>query len=172
MSRQFDIVEALRIIALKNVVNGDAEYHTRFLFRWYSRTFSTPLHEVQNLDIWDILTAYFEEKFEDMSQEEREEQIAALTEDEDEREARLTAEARDRLESDQLIELSKKQNAAKLAASLPKLGMENLQQGVQPIQTVAELGQIPENVQLTFIPEDEFERLLEGGFANQTKTKP
>jgi hypothetical protein len=65
-----DIVEAVKINALNSVINPDSEYQLRTMFRWYSKTFFTPLHMVPDLPLVDVLTAYFESNFEGMKEEE------------------------------------------------------------------------------------------------------
>ena len=55
-----DIFEAVKLNALESVVNPDSEYYLRFMFRWYSKTFHTPLHMVPDLPLVEVLTAYYE----------------------------------------------------------------------------------------------------------------
>jgi hypothetical protein len=65
-----DIFEAVKINALQSVVNPDSDYQLRSMFRWYSKTFHTPLHVVPDLPLIDVLTAYFESSFENMKDDE------------------------------------------------------------------------------------------------------
>jgi len=64
---------ALRLVALDNATaeKPPQEYQLRRVFRWYSRTFHTPLHEVWDLPLHDILVHYFEAHYEEMEDEER-----------------------------------------------------------------------------------------------------
>lgn len=87
-----NLFHAISVIALRGVLTDDAEYRLRKIFRWYSRTFATPLHEVEDLPVEDVLLAYFETSFEDMKAEEIKEQIRLLTETNEERIAREKAE--------------------------------------------------------------------------------
>lgn len=72
-----DLVEAIRLISLRLVVNSqsrksedvDPDYELRKIFRWYSKTFCTPLDRVEELPIVDILSAYFEETYEELAAE-------------------------------------------------------------------------------------------------------
>jgi hypothetical protein len=64
-----DIFEAVKINALQSVVNPDSDYYLRFMFRWYSKTFHTPLHVVPDLPLIDVLTAYYENMYENMKEE-------------------------------------------------------------------------------------------------------
>jgi hypothetical protein len=156
-----DTVEAIRLIALRDVIKGGTEYSLRYLYRWYSKTFATPLAEVYDLDLHDLLQAFFEEKFEGMEPdalEETREELLLTEAQRAEEAAKMTADARAEAE---LLEMSRQetQGLEKLTAAAPV--------------TLEELGPLPENTKLEFIPDDEFEALTSGGFATQTrKTEP
>lgn len=61
------VFEAVRVIALRNVVKeNNPDYFMRRVYRWYSKTFHTPLHVVDELPPEFILQHYWEEHFEDM----------------------------------------------------------------------------------------------------------
>jgi hypothetical protein len=64
-------LKELKEIALANVVDPNSEYFYRFICRWYSKTFHTPLHEVFTLPFQDVALAYFEEGYEMMEEEDR-----------------------------------------------------------------------------------------------------
>lgn len=63
-----DFYTAIRLISFREVTQkpSDVEYGLRRIFRWYSTTFHTPLHTVEELPLQDILVAYYESKYEDM----------------------------------------------------------------------------------------------------------
>jgi septal ring factor EnvC (AmiA/AmiB activator) len=65
-----DQIRALRILALKEAVNKQQsnDYQLRSIFRWYSKTFHTPLHLVYNLPELDVLQAYYEDAYEHLSE--------------------------------------------------------------------------------------------------------
>jgi hypothetical protein len=63
-----DIYEAVKINALHSVIKPDEEYYMRFIFRWYSKTFHTPLHLVPDLPVIDVLTSYYEDMYEKMEE--------------------------------------------------------------------------------------------------------
>jgi len=64
-------VRAIRLIALKNVLDEpDASAHWRHISRYYSKTFSTPLHLV------DVLQAYFEDVYEHLEDVELQRELA------------------------------------------------------------------------------------------------
>lgn len=89
---------AIRLAALRAVLNqrqkepkADSGYFQRHVMRWYSKKFFTPLDQVEQLPIEDILQAFYEERYEEMNDDELEaERVEALkTEEEKTREARL-----------------------------------------------------------------------------------
>jgi len=57
---------ALRIVAMRNVLADDPpnDYTLRHIYRWYSKTFNTPLHVVDTLPRHFILLHYFESNYE------------------------------------------------------------------------------------------------------------
>ncbi len=93
------LVRAIRLAALRAVLNQrvrdpkpDPEYFMRYVMRWYSKKFFTPLDQVEQLPLEDILQAYYEERFEEMDDDHLEkERIDVLKTDED-----LEKEARER----------------------------------------------------------------------------
>ena len=92
-----DVYTAIRLNALSAVLSGDEqEYVFRYIFRWYSKTFATPLHLVEELPIEDVLTAYYETKYEDMKEPELDMEKASLLETDEEKTARLRKEDEDR----------------------------------------------------------------------------
>jgi hypothetical protein len=64
-----EFYEAVRLNALHAVHNKDDDYYLRFIFRWYSKTFHTPLHMVDDLPLIDVITAYYEEMYEKMDED-------------------------------------------------------------------------------------------------------
>lgn len=82
--------EALRIIALRDVwlryldKADDADYNRRKMFRFYSRTFATPLHIVETLPMTDVIRAYWEQNYESLSEEDLENAVrqASMTDEE------------------------------------------------------------------------------------------
>jgi hypothetical protein len=113
-----DLIKAIQLRALSNVIldDDDAEYRLRFVFRWYSKAFATPLHQVPDLPLTDVLTAYFEERYESMTDEERETERARLVETNEERKAREAAEAAEASEADAFAREVEAQEARKMEA--------------------------------------------------------
>lgn len=99
--------EAIRIQALQSVMKSSAEYEIRKLFRWYSKTFHTPLKEVEDLPLEQIVRDYWESQYENMDEGELEYAITALVTDEHERLCQEEAEAE---EVQRLLEEAAKDN--------------------------------------------------------------
>ena len=73
-----DQLKHLKILAMYSVLEEPAEYNIRYIFRWFSREFSTPLHVVETLPLEDVLTNYYECLYEDLSPEERQHVVDRL----------------------------------------------------------------------------------------------
>ncbi len=129
-----DLWESIQHEAMQAVVDPDDEAWIRRVCRFYSRTFHTPLHLVRELPLEDVLLAYFEELFEGLSEEDREERIEFLLATPEERKKlgdreKVLGERDDAfldnlnkaVESGEMIERPKKPKAAKLdeAVELP-----------------------------------------------------
>jgi hypothetical protein len=74
-----------------NVEREGVDFFYRRVCRWYSKSFHTPLHEVEQLPWKNILLAYFEERFYEMynspseevlQQYEQQREMLTMTEDE------------------------------------------------------------------------------------------
>lgn len=79
-----DYIISLKAKALLAIMDPDNEAAFRKIFREYSREFHTPLHEVADLPLEDVLTAYFESKFEDMDPSLLHNELVAITTSEEE----------------------------------------------------------------------------------------
>ena len=63
-----NLYDAIRVKALLTVYSGNnSDYIERHLHRWYSQTFHTPLAEVQDIPLTEILVHLFETEFENLS---------------------------------------------------------------------------------------------------------
>lgn len=95
----------LRAIALRNViVGGDEGYLLRKIFRTYSKNFSTPLHVVESLPLYDVLLNFFENLFEEMEKKDLENERLDVIETDEEILARQKQEDR---EDAELFEIAK-----------------------------------------------------------------
>jgi hypothetical protein len=87
-----DFFRALQAKALVGVLRPDHEAWLRHVYRWYARTFATPLHIVSELPLQDVVLAYYEEAFENMQDIERQHFLDLLTETDEERAERQAKE--------------------------------------------------------------------------------
>lgn len=94
------LLDSIQILALKAVREEDAEYRLRFIYRWYSETFNTPLHVVEDLPTEDVLRHFFERRFEEIPEDKLLEAVQELLETVDERKSRLLKEAGETDEGD------------------------------------------------------------------------
>lgn len=86
-------VSAMRAVAAsqspyRGKIEPDGDYFLRRIFRWYSKTFATPLSDVYELPLEDILMHYWESQYEDMEDEERAAAILRLRESDEDRRLR------------------------------------------------------------------------------------
>lgn len=65
---EYDFLQSLQIVALEAVLRPDWEATYRYISRWYSTTFHTPLHLVDDLPIAEVLQHYFEAAYERMDE--------------------------------------------------------------------------------------------------------
>lgn len=173
-------LEALQILALREVYQQSPEYVFRKIFRWYSKNFATPLHVVGTLPIDDVITAFFESIYEDMDSEELDKVRLQLLETPAAKEERLLQEERERLQAFRSSKLLEEQAAqdvndpaamAKLQEALKKMAQPlSPAQGqaatvapvkVQPETELPIVPEIKEGVTFTFLDPAELEERLE-----------
>lgn len=87
MMIDYALLEAIQVEAAHGVINNTDEYFIRNMCRWYSQTFSTPLHIVYTLPLIEIALHYFECEFKDMTEQEQQDHIANLLLTQEERKA-------------------------------------------------------------------------------------
>ena len=132
-----DLALAIRRVALAEVV-GDGytlAYFYRKICRWYSREFSTPLHEVEKLPITDVLTHYYESHYEDLMGADRledlEEERIKLTETEAERKIREGQKQEEVEDDDAFLRAAEKEEAEKAfpEGPVPSTELKDLMDG-------------------------------------------
>lgn len=112
MSDSLDYIDAIRLKALRAVLDPDASAWFRSVMRWYSREFSTPLKEVADLDIEEVLVAYFEEQYSSLKdgdehgQETLDRILQELIETQDERQTRKLKEKADEEQARELLKIA------------------------------------------------------------------
>lgn len=83
-----DDIDRIRLSALRAVWKPDTDAIIRRICRWYSKEYHTPLADVPDLPLDDILQAWFESNYENLEPEERHNMAISLLETPDEREKR------------------------------------------------------------------------------------
>lgn len=114
--------KALQLLTLKELQSGDPseDYRWRWYFRWYSKTFHTPLHLVYDIPKYDIIQAYWEEHFEGLDETQLALELEeALKTDKELEEEALTKSA-DELETKKFAEMAEKEEQASKEKALAK----------------------------------------------------
>jgi hypothetical protein len=98
-----DNIRAIKLIALKDVLmETSVEAQWRRVARWYSKTFATPLHLVDDLPRLDIIQSYFEEHYENLDEAELNRELQELLKPEDQLQKSLD-KAKDDSSLDELV---------------------------------------------------------------------
>jgi hypothetical protein len=177
---EVDYDRAIRLLAFHAVQERSPEYRLRSVMRWFSRTYSTPLAEVENMPTEYILSNYYEVLYAELESEELEKERTLLTESTAEKAERLRREAQDEASTEALlkqIEAEQKQDALK-DKDLRALGDAKAQEMRQALdRTLPEpsLGNkqvLLPNISYKFVPNEEMEKLIaETDAANLNKGK-
>lgn len=128
-----DQITATRISALHSVEHPDRDYLIRKILRWYSKTFHTPLADVEELPLDDIMQAYYENRVEEMSPEERAEERALLLKTEEQRISEIMAEEAEEAELFEMGRLMAADEAKKKATKVKAKDQKSDEQ-IAPIQ--------------------------------------
>lgn len=180
--KDLDLLKAIRLCAFGAVKDKAPDYVLRLIFRWYSKTFHTPLEEVDDLPVEHVLTHYFEERYEAMDEAELDQEDESLRETHDERLARERQEVDKKVAADadddefyrQVQERAARAEAERIAAveaaglapNLPRPPDRPFQAAAPPTRemvskpvTLSGEGlaprPVPENITMTFVDEDE-----------------
>jgi len=151
--------KALKLICLKSVLQPDGEYRIREIFRWYSKTFHTPLHEVGDLPLEDILIAYFESMYENMEEEMLEEHKKMLLESDEQRLKRELEEESEEIQTKKFMAEAEKQQIEKQK----KKSKTKLTKETAPVKpSIKAVEEAPPEVKIQFVDNSEdFEAELE-----------
>lgn len=166
-----DRYEALRLIALGGAYKPDSESNVRYVMRWYSKTFYTPLHEVYELPLDDIWLAFYEERYQALEREDLEAEVAKTLESP---EARAEREMADETEKASTMEFAKMSESMAKVATLANKIKETMEAGDKAPASIPETAPpvIEENIQMEFVDDEEMKKLMDGGMATQTKVDP
>lgn len=159
-----DVLEAVKAKALRAVLQPDGEYHGRYVRRWYSRTFHTPLHIVEDLPMLDLFEHFYECQYEEMDPEKRKNALDIILETEEQRKHRMLEEDASDAGAQELLEMAKQENkkleleASKKPAPLPEIpAMRESELPNRPIHAA-----VPPDIKLTFIEEQSLLEEIEG----------
>jgi len=177
-----DLGQAIKLIALRNVIRSDAHYGYRYICRWYSEKFSTPLHMVETLPISEVLLAYYECHYENLKEEERQKELEELLETEDERRDRELKENLEEVEREEfakITEAEEERRAKKKAVVAAKKKIETVvdpraprplraaprEEPDLPIVKVPRqetLKELPPDIKIKFVELEDADEILEG----------
>ena len=178
-----NLFKAIQLQALLAVIKPDDAAETRKIVRWFSKTFHTPIAQVEEMPFEDVLQVYYEEKFEEMSEDDLEKVKTELLESPLEKATRLKAEDAERADADlfaKLVEAEEKtKKAKKTEGGLPIVEKQSTITPVAPPRTRFEketvfpgIKEIPPDIQVVFdVDEDEFARDAEG-MGTMTQPEP
>ena len=148
-----DSVKAIQLIAMNNIIKQPPDYRLRVLQRWYSKTFFTPLQEVEEIPLEDLLLHFYECQYAELEEPERKEELDLLLESPEDKLKREQKEYENRYKSDKddekWVEAQKKEVEAKKALIKDKpIDIKQVQKGLKP----------PEEIKMTF--SEDFEKEL------------
>lgn len=181
-----DTNTAIRLRALRAVMSPDRDYLIRTILRWYSKTFFTPLREVEDLPLEDVLRAYYEEQYAAMSDDERDRvRIDLLTTDE-QRYTQIVAEEAEEADMFEVRRVLEAEERAKARAAEEKSRKDRIadvkhqaNEQIMPIKArESDLPSLPKTlppaITMTFVDEAEFEKELDGfgAMVQPEKAKP
>lgn len=149
--------EALKILALKSRVKPDLNDLHRFVARWYSKEFFTPLHIVYTLPVEELWQTYYEEMFANMEQVDLEQEIELALESPQEREKRLAREKDESASEDAFLALAEAANAASKAKSASDAMIEQLAKTKLPV-----MGEEPPDIDINFVSPQELDDIISG----------
>ncbi len=179
-----DLYQAIRLRAMRSVMRPDREFLIRKVLRWYSKTFFTPIAEVEEIPLEDVFQAYYEEMYEDMSEEDLEaERQELLITPEQRYDQIILEEANDAemFEMGRMIaaeEAAKAKSTAKAKIVNQIVNLQHQQPGpIAPVEmSETDLPtaprELPPGITMTFVDEDEFEAALDGFGAMSQPKKP
>jgi hypothetical protein len=164
------LFESLNLIALEGAVKPDGLSTMRYVMRWYSKTFHTPLHVVVNqVPMEDVWLAFYEEKYQGLSREELQEFIDLAMETPEEREARLIREAQDEISEASFMKMTEeaaKKQAEKKAETVDPASLLSQVPVMNKPLPQASLPDIPvePDIEIEFINPTSMDQMLEGDF--------
>lgn len=177
------LADDLQVIAFHEVVADTNGARLRQLYRWYSKTFFTPLHEVADLPLPFILQAFWEERYSHMDKDELEEERQRLLETDEERLARELKKEADEAGTENLMASleAELKNGGKPPSVSKKLEDVKPPEPVKTRRKIPEVNlptpeqtppMLPEAVKIQFAPTDFFDELADRLDAIEPKEDP
>lgn len=164
--------DAIKLISLDNTLklnnnqNVSREYDLNRIFRGYSRKFYTPLHVVYTLPLQDVLTAYFDDLFENMDPDQLEDMRIELIKSEEDKAKEKAAEEDHEAEDLQILEQMSREaeESAKKIEALTKSGVRplvnNRMEAPMGNPLLEDLKKMPE-IKMSFVSPAELEEQMD-----------
>lgn len=165
-----DYYRALRLLAMRAVEKPDREANLRSIYRWYSRTFHTPLPQVEDLPIEEVLMTYYESTYEDLGDEERARELESLLETPQEAQEKRRRQDSERAEAYDFAIFTAEEERRKQAAEQRKLSdlkpeeqrkFAKAPETTLPKIPIKDLKEIPPDIEMKFVTNEEFEAELD-----------
>jgi hypothetical protein len=152
-----DQYRAIRLQAMRAVLDPDEDAEIRKIHRFISERFHVPLDMVADLDQTEVLQAYYETVYSEMTDPERDRELADLLETEEEAKARIKARDIERLDAFEFARFSAEDE--KDRARRKKLS--EVKKTEAPVLDPKDLKAEPD-LTMRFVSAEDFEKELEG----------
>lgn len=169
--------DAIRLRALRVVLRPDREYFLRRVMRWYSKTFYTPLAQVEDIPTEDLLQTWYEERYAEMAPEDLDRERAELLETPEQRYERILREEADEAEMFEMSRVVAAEEERKKAAKAKEKKIAETQPALGPIKPVEMsetdlprpvVATVPPDITMSFVDDAAFQAELEG-FGSMTQ---
>jgi primosomal protein N' len=180
-----DDLQALKILALRAVLDpkSDPDYSLRHVFRWFSKTFHTPLAQVEEMPLEDILRHYYEDDYEEKTSDEKsmmllEVEIKKMAETDEEKMLRERKEGFTKTSDDEFHKLieerEKKRALSKKEPNQPDLTPRPVNKPNKLPEASFRAPELPkeETVKIIHMDQADFEKLLDEDPVKQPPKAP
>lgn len=103
-----ETIKMIKINAIMAIKKPDYNAFLRRIFRWYSKTFYTPLKDVEDMPVVEVLEAYYEELYDKMEEADLKQEMIRLSMTEEEWTKKLIDEEQEELAFMQAVQSKKK----------------------------------------------------------------
>ena len=143
----------------------------RSIFRWYSKTFHTPLPQVEEIPIEEVLLTYYESMYEDLNEEERAQEMKTLLKTPEDLQAERRRKDAERADAYDFMRFTAEEEKRKAEAEKRRLAdlkpeekrkFAKVPETALPKTPIKDLKETPPDIQMKFVNEDDFEAELEG----------